>query len=111
MPAEHLIKCAMGLTHLQADGVRFYLPAAMIWVIKNFRDSDSMLVDWTIYQLAADRDDPNLSQRFDRRFGLFNPAQRSACRSFLKFLLSEDPDGDFIDATVAAEALAEEWTN
>jgi len=111
IPAEHLKRYPMGLTHLQADGIRFYLPATMVWVINNFRESDSMLVDWTIYQLASNRDDPNLSLRFDKRFSLFNPSQRFVCRLFLEFLLFEDPDGDHIDATVAAEALSTEWAN
>jgi hypothetical protein len=107
IPAEHLIRCYSGLSHLDAYGLPFYLPAAMTWVLKNFRDSDELLVDWTIYQLVPHREDERLSERYDRRFHLFTPTQWRACRSFLEFLLSEDPEGDFIDANAARQALAE----
>jgi hypothetical protein len=79
----------------------------MIWALKNFRATNELLVDWTIYQLAPNREDKRLSGRYDSRFQLFTSAQWCACRSFLEFLLHEDPEGDIIDAVVAKQALAE----
>ena len=107
IPEEHLLRCVDGLSHLAADGLPYYLPAAMRWVIRNFRDTDSLLVDWTIYQLAPNREDKNLSERYDRRFARFTIPQWCACEVFLDHLLGEDPDGDYIDARVAGEALSE----
>lgn len=107
VPDEHLLRCHSGLTHLGADGLPFYLPAAMIWVLKNFRDTNELLLDWTIYQLAPNRENTRLSEHYDSRFQLFTSAQWHACRSFLEFLLFEDPEGDIIDSIVAKKALAE----
>jgi hypothetical protein len=107
VPDEHLLTCHWGLTHLGADGLPFYLPAAMIWVLKNFRDTNELLLDWTIYQLNPNRNDKMLAERYDSRFQLFTSAQWCACQSFLKFLLYEDPEGDVIDAVIAKQALAE----
>ncbi len=106
IPNEHLLRCAFGLTHLGSKGLRFYLPAAMTWVLKNFKDNDSYLVDATIYQLVPRREDKNLSERYDRRFGKFTVLQWQACEAFLNHLLNEDPEGDFIDAIVAKQALS-----
>ncbi len=106
IPAEHLMDCHWGLSHLGADGLPYYLPAAMTWVLGNFRDTDSLLVDWTIYQLNPYLIDGNLCAHFDNRFRLFTMAQWCACRSFLEFLLHEDPRGDMIDARVTKLALA-----
>jgi hypothetical protein len=107
IPDEHLLSCHWGLSHLGADGLQFYLPAAMTWVLKNFRDSNSFLVDATIYQLACNRDNEKLAEYYDRRFQLFTAAQWHACRSFLEFLLIEDAEGNFIDTAEAQQALGE----
>jgi hypothetical protein len=99
--AEHLLKCHCGLTHLHEDGLPFYLPAAMTWVLKNFRDTNEMLTDSTIYQLEK----KGLCDHYDWRFRLFTLAQWRACRSFLEYLLHEDRDRNWIDSDVAKLAL------
>jgi hypothetical protein len=101
VPAEHLLKCHCGLTHLHEDGLPFYLPAAMTWVLKNFRDTNEMLTDSTIYQLEK----KGLCDHYDWRFRLFTLAQWRACRSFLEYLLHEDRDRNWIDSDVAKLAL------
>ena len=105
IPDEHLLRCPYGLTHLASDGLPFYLPAAMTWVLKNFKDVDSYLVDATIYQFASSRKNKDLVDHYNNRFRLFNLDQWIACRTFLKHLLSEDPGGALIDSKVAKEAL------
>jgi hypothetical protein len=107
IPDEHLLRCVDGLSHLAEDGLPYYLPAAMRWVLLNFRDTDSRLIDWTIYQLAPNRNDKNLSKRYETRFARFTTRQWRACEAFLCHLLNQDPDGEFIDAKVALEALSE----
>lgn len=107
VPDEHLLTCDRGFSYLNADGLVFYLPAAMTWVLKNFRDTNELLVDWTIYQLSPNRDSEGLAVRYDSRFQLFNSAQWCACQAFLEFLLFQDPEGDIMDARFAKTALAE----
>jgi hypothetical protein len=106
IPDEHLLRCHWGLSHLGADGLPYYLPAAMTWALKNFRDTNELLVDWTIYQLNPHLDDKALAEHYDSRFQLFTSTQWFACRAFLEYLLYEDPEGNIIDAVVAKKALA-----
>jgi hypothetical protein len=106
IPSEYLLRCNWGLSHPGADGLPYYLPAAMTWVLKNFRDTNELLVDWTIYQLNPNRDDKGLAERYDSRFQLFTSTQWYVCRTFLEYLLYEDPEGNIIDAVVAKKALA-----
>ena len=108
IPDAHLEKGVWGLAHLDKDGIHYYLPALMTWVLKNYK-SANQLVNFTIYQLAPNREDPNLSSRFDDRFRLLNLEQKSICREFLELILAVDPEGYHIDSTVAKEALESEW--
>jgi hypothetical protein len=96
----------LGLLHLWAVGLPYYLPAVMTWVLKNFRDTNELLVDWTIYQINPNTDDKDVAERYDSRFQPFTSTQWYACRNFLKYLLYEDTEGNIINAVVAKKALA-----
>jgi hypothetical protein len=78
----------------------------MTWVLKNFRDTNELLADWTIYQLNPNRDDKDVAERYDSRFQLFTSTQWYTYQTFLEYLLYEDLEGNIIDAVVAKKALA-----
>ena len=86
-----------------AKGFRYYLPAYMIWLLKNYRSSQSNSVDCTIYALSVYEgvDDPY------NRFRLLNAEQSKAVCSFLKFMATYC--ADWVDAQAARRALNQYW--
>jgi hypothetical protein len=83
-----------GLSFLDADGLRYYLPAFMIWSLQNLL-SDSPTVDFTIYKLL-----------YDYREVFTQEQCRAICR-FLRFM-ADHSDGQ-ADETAATDALAAFW--
>jgi hypothetical protein len=86
-----------------AKGFRYYIPAYMIWVLKNYRSSPSSSVDFTIYALGIyeDVDDPYA------RFRLLNAKQSEAVCNFLKLMATHGVD--WVDTRVAKKALNQYW--
>jgi hypothetical protein len=80
------------------NGYRFYLPAYMIWTLKNYAVSDSIISDNTIYAL-----DPTRYQ-FERRpfTRYFDQKQLDAILAFLEFCCQND---DYLDGDVARRNL------
>ena len=79
-------------------GFRFYIPAYMIWAVRNHSISDSIISTFTVYALNADhylfRDVPLTAW--------FNERQVAAMVKFLEFACD---NGDTLDDTVARENL------
>lgn len=89
------------IAHLDAEGLRYYLPALMLSVLANY-DAGSMRVIGTIDSL-----DPQDAYG-GRRFALLNDVQREAIACFLKALPELVPlCGQ--DAKVAARSLSGYW--
>ncbi len=66
-----------GLPFLDGKGIRFYLPAYMVWNLRNLEIAGSNSVDRTIYEL----------ERFDRR-SLFNEGESKAILRFLQYIVT-----------------------
>lgn len=99
-------ECTTALCHVDAPGWRYYIPAYMIWSLRNFRVSDSIVSDHTIYTFDLSERDPGVRDYQLARFRLLNDAQsRAACR-FLRFMALQD---DHVDAGVAVQALDKYW--
>ena len=80
------------------SGYRFYLPAYMIWPIQNFRTSESIISDFTIYAC-----DPRSYQFKAVPFTqFFTPKQLESILSFLRFCAEND---DYLDGDVARRNL------
>ena len=73
---------------------RFYLPALMTYAIRNWRHSESLAVDFTIYAL----------DRCDGGWSLLNEAQVSTVIAFLDYMST----GTKCD-TVAAQSALAKW--
>jgi hypothetical protein len=80
-------------------GFRFYVPAYMIWTIRNHRTSSSIVKDFTIYAINPDhylfRDVPLVKW--------FTPLQVAAMVAFLEYCVAND---DSLDGHVARENLS-----
>ncbi|MEO5927672.1 MAG: DUF6714 family protein [Patescibacteria group bacterium] len=68
------------LSFFSACALVAFLPAYLIWVLNNYRTSDSFTVDSTVYALDA------WGNAERTRFSKLNAAQRCAIKGFLEFL-------------------------
>lgn len=79
-------------------GFRFYIAPYMVWTLRNFRHSDSIIADGTIYAI-----DPDLYIFDDHPFeGVFTDLQIDCMRDFLAFATRQEND---LDAVVAGRRL------
>lgn len=79
-------------------GFRFYIPAYMIWTIRNHRISNSIITDNTIYAIDPDR-------YLFREIAFtkwFSPRQVAAMIAFLEYCVVNN---DSVDGEIAAENL------
>ena len=106
VPTEHLAKCRDALCYLDASGMRYYLPAYMIWVLKNFGKLD--IDDNVLYSFDNRSDDDELGDYFKERFSLFDAKQMRACALFVKYCAEEDPE-DLIDVDFAKNNYDRFW--
>ena len=106
VPEKDIENHPEALSFLDAPGYRFYLPAYMIWSLKNYRISGSLSSDYTIYSLAPDNKAKDNAWKL-KRFRTFTPAQGRAIFRFLKFM-AECTDG-YADDFAAKTAMDGYW--
>lgn len=107
VPREHIRNCQSALSFVNKTGMRFYLPAYMIWYLKNF-GSDEVWSDHTLYSLDNHAKDPKLAEYHKERFSLFTPEQLSACATFVKFCANDETD--FTDTYFAKKKYERYWS-
>lgn len=83
-------------------GFRFYLPAYMIWTIKNHAISDNIIADFTIYALKPDHH--VFKQAKVDFYDWFTAEQLDSIIAFLKFCTK---NYETLDSLVARENLEE----
>ena len=104
IPEEHISGCPNALPHLDAYGIRYYLPAYMVWYLLN-PDSDSWAYDSTLYTLNDHARDAELSLYFESRYSLLSAEQMLTCREFVAFcMVDKDVEHDTVFATQIYES-------
>ncbi len=93
------------LSFFDAKGFRYYIPAYMIWSLKNYRATQSMSLHSTIYALQIYQC-PN-SNPYEP-FSLLSAAQSKAVCDFLRFMATYG--ADWVDAGAARRALNQYWS-
>ena len=88
LPKEHIEECQNALSYLNKVGMRFYLPAYVIWYLKTLGTSDYWS-DHTLYTLNNHPNSPELAECMTEQFSLFTKDQLKACALFLKFCTIE----------------------
>jgi hypothetical protein len=88
--------------------MRFYLPAYMVWYLKNFGDSNEVLTDHALYSLDNHPNNPGLSAYHRERFSLFSPQQLKACALFVKYCAEDKTD--FTDTEFAKTKYENYWS-
>lgn len=84
------------LSFFDAEGMRFHLPAFLLW------DLQTSFSPFVVYSLT------NTSSYSQKKFSLLSPSQRAAVRTYLLHIL-EDPEYRFEHENIR-RALVEYWT-
>ncbi len=107
VPVQWLEEFSDVFHFFDAKGFRYYLPAYMIWAIKNYQITKSNSLDMMIYSLDVyeDKDFPDYDPY--HRFRLFNQEQVKAVAAFLRFMVNYGRD--WVDARAADRALRKYW--
>ena len=107
IPLKHIRSCQHALSYVEKVGMRFYLPAYMIWYLRNYENSDQVKSDHVLYSLDPYLEDKNLLENHKERFSLFSPKQLGMCALFVKFC-AEDESG-YTDNHFASKIYDEYW--
>lgn len=103
VPDTDIEACTTALCHLDPEGWRYYVPAYMVWSLRHYRESNSIVSDFTIYTFDPSGD-AGLREYKLARFRLLDAAQSQAVCRFLRHMAAND---DHADGRVAAIALTE----
>ena len=106
IPDEHIESCKHALSYLDKTGMRYYLPAYIIWTLKNV-DNQNVDLDHALYSLDHSPKDAQLYAYHRERFSLFSPEQMRACALFVKFCAEDELDR--IDAYFAQKKYERYW--
>jgi hypothetical protein len=86
------------LTFMDPDGLKFAIPAYMIFALRNYKTSSSFCIDSTIY--ALDRTD---------QWVHLNLVQQNAVAKFIQIVI--EIGNDYFDTDAAMEAYEKKWKN
>jgi hypothetical protein len=100
------------VAHLDADGLRYYLPALMLWLLDHYDDDDRLFIDGAdmtaIGTMSALAPWQKFAQSYWDIYDKFTSAQRSAIASYvdaLPRLVHLDKE----DATLVERSLTRYW--
>jgi hypothetical protein len=102
VPSEVIERNNASLCFFSPIAFRYYLPAFLIWVLRNHRTSDSSTVSSTLFNLDPDSGD--LREFTLSKFSCLTPPQRQAVTEFLRFM--RDHSAGRVDERAAIEALS-----
>jgi hypothetical protein len=87
VPEEDIEEQYTIFSFLDDKGFRYYLPAYMTWMLRNFDHTHSASLDSTVYALEP-------SSYFPQRSTLFNFSQVTAIVHFLEYLMTDERFND-----------------
>lgn len=105
VPESHIEECTTALCHLDPEGWRYYVPAYMIWSLRHFRVTDSIVSDFTIYTFDPTGNAGLREYKLARYMLLDSTQSRAVCR-FMRYMARND---NYADGRIAKVALAEFW--
>lgn len=93
VPDKHLENCQNAFSFLDKVGMRYYLPAYMVWHLKNKKSEDDLYHLLNVLDPCLDEE--KLAKYFQERFSLFSSEQLKVCAMFIKYYLNNYTDGEF----------------
>jgi hypothetical protein len=103
IPEKVIEQFSSALCFVDSEGMRFLLPAYMLFACKYYKTSDSFSIDSVIY--ALDRG----IYKFGNDISILTTDQISAIIAFLKFMIL-DAGEEFVDAEAALRAYENHWS-
>jgi Family of unknown function (DUF6714) len=94
------------LCFVDPKGFRYYLPAYMVWSLRNYETSEGFSHNHPIFSLSLSQSG-SMRQWDLERFEVFNDEQARAICKFLRFMAQQDQDIVCVDK--ALEALDAYW--
>lgn len=94
------------LCFMDPKGLRYYLPAYMVWSLRNFQGSDAFSHNHPIYTLVLS-ESGSMRQGDLERFQVFNEEQARAICKFLRFMAQQDEE--IVSVEQARTALSAFW--
>ena len=82
VPDAHLMACEHALDQVDIVGVRYYLPAYMVWYLRNYGNRHDTWIESARYPLGLQPPGEVLSSTQLARYSLFTDEQMRACRLF-----------------------------
>ena len=108
VPSDHMKTCQSALSYVDKVGMRYYLPAYMVWYLKNWGNTEEVFSDQVLYVLDNNPGDESLTQYHKERFSLFDTQQLRACALFVQHC-ADDPS-EFSDASFAKIKFERYWS-
>ncbi|TGU71259.1 hypothetical protein E4633_13020 [Geomonas terrae] len=102
IPEEVIAENYSALCFMDPKGLRFNLPAYMVFALKNFNTSSSASVDAAIYALQKE------PEELEDVWKIFTESQREAIAAFLKFMIIEAGE-KCVDSWQASLAYEKAW--
>jgi hypothetical protein len=100
------------VAHLDADGLRYYLPALMLWLLDHYDDEDRLFTEGadmtSIGTVSALAPSPEFQTSYQQMYEGFTREQRAATASYLE-ALPRLVGLDYEDATRVARSLERYW--
>jgi hypothetical protein len=106
VPDEHLHDCTTALSYLEADGMRYYLPAYMTWYLRHF-GTNRVNLDSVLYALGPPDDPSHPPLHEGERYRLFTPEQWRACAAFVRYCAEDETQ--WTDVDYATGAYLDYW--
>ncbi|RKZ76294.1 MAG: hypothetical protein DRQ57_04450 [Gammaproteobacteria bacterium] len=110
IPSSHIEDCCCALSHLDPEGIRFYLPAFMLWTLDNY-ESKTEEISYATFSAFIIYKNKNLESFHKEQFSLFSKEQKYACAMFLKYFIDnykEEIDYN-AEVKVAKQAFEQKW--
>ena len=105
VPEEDIEHGSLSLNYFDPKGFRYYLPAYMIWSLRNYETTKYATPSSTVRRLQLD-DDPDSHECSLPRFRLLNSDQSAAVCAFLRYMEAHSEEL----ADDAHKALNDHWS-
>ncbi len=106
VPDTHIEKCGWSLSHVNPQSWQYYIAPLMIWSLRYFHASDSIVSDYTIYTFDPQEQVGDMRDYALERYRLLNEKQAHCVCRFLRYMARND---GYADDRVANEALRKYW--
>ncbi|MEZ4819934.1 MAG: DUF6714 family protein [Bdellovibrionota bacterium] len=90
IPSKHLAQCQNALNYIDSVGMRFYLPAYMVWFLENYTNK-TIETDFVLYAMDPQQSDVKLASYHKERFSLLTKSNCKLVQNLLNIACKIQP--------------------